>query len=118
MTCAEMIEVIEATTPMADDQKNVLRALKPYIKDAQNKLSLVVFFKFSDDKEEAEEILRDAIVVFEPETPPEEAIQVALRAIGCCPAGFLWVPTLTGYRCAAGGHFCSHEKIQAYLASH
>jgi hypothetical protein len=116
MTCEEMICVLDAFS-FSDDKKSVLAKLKPYIKDAQNKLSLVVHFSHSDDQEEAELILRDALVQFEPEEPPEEAIQEALRVIGTCPAGYDWVKQPSGYRCRAGGHYCSNERIQEYLDS-
>lgn len=114
MSCEAAKTVLEAFS-FSDDKKSILRKQKPYITDAQNKLSLVVSFSMSDEQEEAEEILRDCCVTFEPPEPPEEDIQTALQAIGTCASGYAWVKQPVGYRCQAGGHYCSNEKIQAYL---
>jgi len=116
MTCEAVVALIGEYS-FADDKKSVLRKIKPFIKDAQNKLHIVISMVFAGDMEEAEEILRDVVVDFEDPVPPEEEIQAALRAIGTCPSGYAWVPAGDGYRCRAGGHYCSNAQIQAYLDS-
>lgn len=114
MTCAECVETLNLYSFSGEQLEN-LKILKQYLKDPQNKLSIVVNFTFSGDQEEAEIILRDVIVEFEPPVPPEDEIQAALAQIGCCPAGYAWVKQPAGYRCRAGGHYVSNERIQAYI---
>jgi len=115
MSCEKIILVLEAFS-FSDEKKSVLRKLKPYIEDAQNKLSIVVSFTFDSDKEEAEEILRDVLVDFKDPIVPEEQVQEALKAIGTCSSGYPWRKVPNGYRCAAGGHYCSQSSIDAYIA--
>jgi len=116
MTCEEVVGLIGQYS-MSDDRKSVLEKIKPFIKDAQNKLHIVVSMTFAGDMEEAEVILRDVLCDFEDPVPPEEAIQAALQAIGSCPAGYAWRPAGDGYRCQAGGHYCSMAQINAYMES-
>lgn len=41
----------------------------------------------------------------------EEAVQVKLRELGICPAGYRWVKQDGGYRCSAGGHYMSNAAL-------
>jgi hypothetical protein len=112
MSCEDIIRVL-STLSMSSDQMEVLPSLKPFIKDPQNKLSVVASFSFSSDKEKAEEILRDVVVRLVPPEPPVEAIQAALQKIGKCPSGYAWRQVGGGWRCAAGGHYVSDAAVKA-----
>jgi len=114
MTCDEIVSVLEVFS-MSDDRIAVLPSLKPFVKDAQNKLAIVASFSFSSDKVRAEEILRDVLVRLEPSEPPEAAVQDVLRRIGSCPAGYRWRKVPSGWRCAAGGHYVSDAQVSANL---
>ncbi|RXW16619.1 hypothetical protein EST38_g9234 [Candolleomyces aberdarensis] len=41
----------------------------------------------------------------------EEAVQQKLRQMGVCVAGFQWISTGNGYRCAGGSHFVSSQQL-------
>lgn len=41
----------------------------------------------------------------------EEAVQVKLRQMGVCCAGYQWVRQGAGYRCQGGGHFVSNGQL-------
>lgn len=110
MTCESVVAVLEVFS-MSDDKIKVLPFLKPFICDAQNKLTVVSSFTFGSDKEAAEEILRDLVVSFRPKTPPEAEIQAALRRVGSCPSGYAWRQVSGGWRCAAGGHYVSDATL-------
>lgn len=114
MACEEINRVLQ-TLSMSSDQIEVLPSLKPFIKDAQNKLCIVASFSFSSDQERAEEILRDVVVKLVPPEPPAERIYAALRRIGHCPAGYPWRQVGGGWRCAAGGHYVSDAALKAAL---
>jgi len=116
LACMEIGEFLGRYMQSGDKLK-MLAAVKPLIKDAQNKAMLVSVFEFAGDKASAEEILRDVIVNFKPDEVPEEKIQAAIRAIGSCPAGYAWRQVGGGWRCAAGGHYVSDERIQNQLDS-
>jgi len=116
LSCTEIGEFL-GKYMMSADKLKMLAAVKPLIKDAQNKAMLVSVFEFPDDKASAEEILRDVIVNFKPDEVPEEKIQEAIRAIGSCAAGYAWRQVQGGWRCAAGGHYVSDEMIQNKLDS-
>jgi len=118
LDCKEIQEFL-GSYMMSGDKLKMLAAVKPLIKDAQNKAMLVSgeVFEFADDKTSAEEILRDVIVNFQPDEVPEEKIQEAIRAIGCCAAGYPWRQVQGGWRCMAGGHYVSDEMIQNQLDS-
>ncbi|KAA0147187.1 hypothetical protein FNF29_07559 [Cafeteria roenbergensis] len=114
MTCEELVGVLE-TQSMSDDKIRILPSLKRFIKDPQNKLTIVMSFSFSSDKEKAEEILRDVVAKFEPPNkPPPEVLEVLAR-LGNCPAGYSWCRVPMGWRCAAGGHYVSDERVEANL---
>lgn len=113
-SCEDCVRVLEVFS-MSDDKKKVLVHLKPFIKDAQNKLDIVSSFTFSSDKTEVEEILRDLVVDFRPKTPPMAAIQEALRRVGNCPAGYAWRQVSGGWRCAAGGHWVSDDTLASAM---
>ena len=109
MTCADIVTVL-STFSMSSDQMQVLPPLKAFIADPQNKLAIVASFSFSSDQEAAEEILRDVVVRFTPPQPSPEVMQ-ALARVGSCPSGYTWREVQGGYRCAAGGHFVSAERL-------
>ena len=115
IVCADVVKILDIFKH-SQDKIAVLPSLKPFIKDAQNKLGIVASFTFSDDKTAAEEILRDVVVKFVPPTPPAAAIQQALKKVGRCPAGYQWRQVQGGWRCAAGGHFVSDAKVSQTLA--
>lgn len=114
LACTEIAQVLGKYL-MQDDKLKMLAAMKPLIKDPQNKPMLVSVFEFPDDKAKAEKILRDVVVDFKPFVPPEAQIQQAIKNAGACPSGYLWRKVQGGYRCAAGGHFLSDEQIQKEL---
>ncbi|RXW16620.1 hypothetical protein EST38_g9235 [Candolleomyces aberdarensis] len=41
----------------------------------------------------------------------EQAVQQKLRQMGVCVAGFQWISTGNGYRCAGGAHFVSSQQL-------
>lgn len=41
----------------------------------------------------------------------EEQVQVRLRQMGVCSAGFQWIKQSAGYRCAGGSHFVSDGQL-------
>jgi hypothetical protein len=43
------------------------------------------------------------------------AIQQALRRIGTCEAGFQWLRVSGGWRCSAGGHYCSDAEVRSAM---
>jgi hypothetical protein len=43
------------------------------------------------------------------------AIQRALSRIGTCEAGYQWLRVSGGWRCSAGGHFCSDAEVQGAM---
>lgn len=112
--CEEVVAML-AEISMSEDRLNVLRQIRPFIKDPQNKLHIVVNMTFAGDMAEAEEILRDVVVDFEYPEPPAPNIEFALTKIGVCSSGSPWVPTLCGWRCRAGGHYLSNLQIEAFL---
>ena len=114
MTCQEVLKVLEVFDH-SSDKIAVLPSLKPFISDGQNKLEIVSSFTFSSDKEEAEEILRDVLVRFQPKVPPMTAIQEALKRVGRCPAGYAWRQVSGGWRCAAGGHYVDDAQLAAAM---
>jgi len=114
MTCVECCTVLDVFS-MSDDKLQVLPSLKPFISDGQNKLTIVSSFTFSGDKAKAEEILRDVVVKFQPKVPPMDAIQLALKRVGRCPAGFHWRQVSGGWRCSAGGHYVSDASLAAAM---
>jgi len=114
MTCQQVIKVLDVFS-MSSDKIAVLPALKPFISDGQNKLDIVSHFTFGSDKEEAERILRDVLIKFKPKVPPMDAIQMALKKVGRCPAGYAWRQVSGGWRCAAGGHYVSDATLQAAM---
>eukprot|EP01061_Rhynchopus_euleeides_P009936 TRINITY_DN1926_c0_g1_i11.p1 TRINITY_DN1926_c0_g1~~TRINITY_DN1926_c0_g1_i11.p1 ORF type:complete len:324 (+),score=123.51 TRINITY_DN1926_c0_g1_i11:65-973(+) len=117
MSCAQIVEVMKAFS-MSNDKLEVLPALKPFIDDKQNKLTIVASFTFSDDKATAEKILRDVVVSFEPPAMPPAKVQEALKKVGRCPAGYTWRKVGGGYRCSAGGHYVSDAKLDEYMGKH
>jgi len=110
LSCAQVLAIL-GHFAMSSDKIAVLRALKPLIHDAQNKLQIVASFSFSSDVVRAEEILRDCVVKLQPPAPPPAAVQEALRRIGKCPAGYVWVKVTGGWRCQAGGHYVSDAAL-------
>lgn len=114
MSCDEIVRVLGAFS-MSNDKLAVLPNLKRFIKDPQNKLSIVASFSFSSDKEKAEEILRDVVVKLVPPEPPAAKIQEALQRVGRCPAGYTWRKVEGGWRCAAGGHYVSDAQLAAAM---
>jgi hypothetical protein len=44
------------------------------------------------------------------------AIQKALSKIGLCEAGYQWLRVSGGWRCSAGGHFCSDAEVQGAMS--
>jgi hypothetical protein len=55
---------------------------------------------------------RAAVLEEEKAKRREEArIQQKLQQMGVCVAGFTWIKQSTGYRCAGGSHFISHEQL-------
>lgn len=42
----------------------------------------------------------------------EERAQKRLRQMGLCVAGYQWIRQSTGYRCAGGSHFVSHDQLK------
>ncbi len=114
MTCSDIVSVL-GTFSMSSDQLEVLPHLKAFIADPQNKLQIVASFSFSSDQETAEEILRDVVVQFRPPQPSPE-VMAALARVGSCPSGYTWRPVDGGYRCAAGGHFVSVERLQEAMS--
>ena len=111
MSCAEVLEVLGVFS-MESDRLELLKAMKPFIADPQEKLSIVASFKFSGDKKKAEEILRDLVALLKPPVPPMAEIQQALRRVGRCPAGYDWRQVFGGWRCAAGGHSVSEMLVR------
>jgi len=109
MTCTDIVSVL-GSFGMSSDQLQVLPPLKAFIADPQNKLAIVASFSFSSDQETAEEILRDVVVQFSPPQPSPE-VMAALARVGSCPAGYSWRAVEGGYRCAAGGHYVSAERL-------
>lgn len=116
MSCAEVLEVLGVFS-MESDRLELLKAMKPFIADPQEKLSIVASFKFSGDKKKAEEILRDLVALLKPPVPPMAEIQQALRRVGRCPAGYDWRQVFGGWRCAAGGHYVSDSQLQAAMGA-
>lgn len=114
MQCEEILALLSKYA-MSSGKLKMLATLKPLIKDAQNKASLVSSFEFSSDKEAAEEILRDVLVDVVPPVPPVAKIQEALQKIGTCRAGYAWRQVSGGWRCAAGGHYCSDAQVAAAI---
>lgn len=41
----------------------------------------------------------------------EERVQVKLKSMGVCSAGFLWIKQYRGYRCAGGSHWVDDSKL-------
>lgn len=114
MEAAQMAELLDKYLA-SKDKLRMLESMKPLIKDAQHKALLVAVFEFPDDKEKAEEILRDVFVPLEPEIPLEDLIRQALREIGTCRQGYPWRKVWNGYRCYSGGHFVSDAAIERKL---
>lgn len=112
MSCAQVLALL-GRFPFASDKIAVLVALKPFIHDAQNKISIIASFVFSSDLVHAEEILRDCVVKLQPPPPPPSTVQDKLRRIGKCPAGYDWVQVAGGWRCQAGGHHVSDAQLAA-----
>jgi len=52
-------------------------------------------------REEAERLARQK----------EAQVQVKLRQMGICPAGYRWIKQAGGYRCEAGGHFVTDSQL-------
>jgi len=78
LTCAEIDQMIGQFD--SSERLELLKALKPLIKDAQNKPLLVSSFEFADDKNQAELILRDVMIHFQlapPVLPPLEVKEMA-----------------------------------------
>ena len=44
-----------------------------------------------------------------------QAIQEKLKQISPCPAGFAWLKVGGGWRCSAGGHFVSDQKLNDHF---
>ena len=61
--------------------------------------------------EERRRILEEKRQRWEEERRKREETQRRLRAIGKCPAGFVWHKMGGGWRCSAGGHFVSDEEL-------
>jgi hypothetical protein len=101
MLCEQMAELLDKYMG-SDDKLKMLTALKPLIQDAENKALLVAHFEFDSDKEQAEEILRDALVHFKPLNPPRQQVYDTLHSIGRFVPGFPWYLVDGGWRCAPG----------------
>lgn len=115
MACSEIVDVL-GVFRMSSDRLEVLPSLKPFILDAQRKIRIIrEAFSMSSDRSTAEEILRDVEMELEPPEPPAAKVQEALRRVGGCPSGYAWRKVSSGWRCAAGGHYVSDEKLSAAI---
>ena len=64
-------------------------------------------------KAEADERLRKIREDAERKRKEELQVQVKLREMGVCVAGFRWIKQAGGYRCAGGSHFVSNSELGA-----
>lgn len=64
-------------------------------------------------KAEADERLRKIREDAERKRKEELQVQVKLREMGVCVAGFCWIKQAGGYRCAGGSHFVSNSELGA-----
>ncbi len=64
-------------------------------------------------KAEADERLRKVQEDAERKRKEELQVQVKLREMGVCVAGFRWIKQAGGYRCAGGSHFVSNSELGA-----
>lgn len=64
-------------------------------------------------KAEADEKLREIREDAERKRKEELRVQVKLRNMGVCVAGFRWIKQAGGYRCAGGSHFVSSSELGA-----
>ena len=62
-------------------------------------------------KAEADERLRKIREDAERKRKEELQVQVKLRDMGVCVAGFRWIKQAGGYRCAGGSHFVSNSQL-------
>ncbi|KAL2044224.1 hypothetical protein N7G274_002929 [Stereocaulon virgatum] len=62
-------------------------------------------------KAEADERLRKIREDAERKRKEELRVQVKLREMGICVAGFRWIKQADGYRCAGGSHFLSNREL-------
>jgi len=82
LTCAEINQMTGKFD--SSERLELLKALKPLIKDAQNKPLLVSSFEFADDKNQAELILRDVMIHFKLDPPLLPPLEVKKTA-SCFP---------------------------------
>lgn len=68
-------------------------------------------------KGEADERLRKIQDDAEGKRKEDLQVQVNLREMGVCVAGFCWIKQVGGYRCAGGSHFVSNSELGAYRKS-
>lgn len=64
-------------------------------------------------KAEADERLRKIRDDAERKRKEDLQVQVKLREMGVCVAGFRWIKQAGGYRCAGGSHFVSNSELGA-----
>mmetsp|Transcript_62797 Transcript_62797/g.99587 ORF Transcript_62797/g.99587 Transcript_62797/m.99587 type:complete len:429 (+) Transcript_62797:61-1347(+) len=101
--CEPMVELWKEANWQWKDKLGILEAMKPIIKDRQNKAMLVAHFEFPSDKSSAEEILRDCYVEYIPDEYPDVNIQNVFMSL--YPSAYGWRKVWGGYRCMFGGFF-------------
>jgi hypothetical protein len=124
MTSATMAGILDKWLG-GEEKLKMLALLKRFISDPNNKHLLLPAFKFSDEKAQAEVILRDVSIAAliqrqeaqraAMENAEEKKRQAALKRVGTCPSGYAWRQVKGGYRCRAGGHYVSDQKLAAAM---
>lgn len=62
-------------------------------------------------RKEAEDRIRRAKEEAERKVREEAAVQKKIKDMGICPAGYQWIKTGGGYRCAGGSHFLTNAQL-------